>query len=56
MGQERQKQIMQVFCTERPGSCCIGVGDLKEYKIEKPKYCTLEKRSWSEKKSTVTKC
>jgi hypothetical protein len=29
---------------------CIGVGDVKEYEIEKPKDSVKEKRSWSGKK------
>jgi hypothetical protein len=36
-------------------SGCIGISDVKEYEIEKPKDSTLEKR-WSGQKSKVIRC
>ncbi len=36
---------------------CIGVGDVKEFQIEKPKDSMKERQSWSgKKKSIVIRC
>ena len=53
--ENRRRELANIF----PGIFrgCIGVGDVKEYQIEKPKDRIKEKRSWSgKKKLTVTRC
>jgi hypothetical protein len=46
--ENRRHELARVF----PGilNGCIGVGDVKEYEIKKPKDSIKEKRSWSGKK------
>ncbi len=46
---DHRRELAEVF----PGILrgCIGVGDVKEYEIEKPKNSVKEKLSWSGKKN-----
>ncbi len=46
--ENRRRELAVVYTGILRG--CIGVGDVKEYEIEKPKDSVKEKRSWSGKK------